>query len=66
MCRNSTGLGKTETPFLKGTHRLACALGPRAKWRRHRKWQSGDAIGNENAENYDSDKRARKKPQKNS
>ena len=25
-----------ETPFLKGTHRLACALGPRAKQRPHR------------------------------
>ena len=25
------GLGETETPFLKGTHRLSRELGPRAK-----------------------------------
>ena len=27
---------ETETPFLKGTHRISCALGPRAKQRLHR------------------------------
>ena len=27
------GLGEMETPFLKGTYRLLCALGPRAKQR---------------------------------
>ena len=34
--RNSTGLGEMETPLLKGTHRLSCALGPRVKQRLHR------------------------------
>ena len=32
----STGLGETETPFLKGTHRLSRALGPRAERGLHR------------------------------
>ena len=27
--------GAKETPFLKGTHRLSCALGPRAKQSLH-------------------------------
>ena len=31
VCRSSTGLGEIETPFLTGTHRLSCALAPRAK-----------------------------------
>ena len=35
MCRSSTGLGKMETLLLKGTQRLSCALGPRAKQRCH-------------------------------
>ena len=35
MRRSSTGL-KTETPFLKGAHRLSRALGPRAKQRLQR------------------------------
>ena len=30
------GLGETDTPFLKGTHRLSHALGPRTKQRLHR------------------------------
>ena len=29
--RDSTGLGKTETPLLEGTHKVSHALGPRAK-----------------------------------
>ena len=29
--RSSTGLGEMETPFLKGTHRLSHALGPRSE-----------------------------------
>ena len=29
-------LGETENPFLKGAHRLSCALGPRAKKKLHR------------------------------
>ena len=29
--RNSTGLGEIHTPFLEGTHRVSCTLGPRAK-----------------------------------
>ena len=33
--RNSTGLGVMDTPFVKGTHRLWCARGPRAKQRLH-------------------------------
>ena len=35
MCRSSTGLGEMETLLLKGTQRLSCALGPRAKQRCH-------------------------------
>ena len=31
-----TGENK-DSPFLKGTHRISCALGPRAKQRLHRK-----------------------------
>ena len=34
--RGSTGLGEMETPLLKGTHRISCALGPRAKQRLYR------------------------------
>ena len=34
--RSSMGLGKTETPFLKGAHRLSCALDPRTKQSLHR------------------------------
>ena len=34
--RSTTGLGETETPFLKGTYKLSCALDPREKWRLHR------------------------------
>ena len=34
--RSSTELGEMETLFLKGTHRLSCALGPRAKQRLQR------------------------------
>ena len=34
--RSSTGLGKMETPFLKGTPRLSHALGPWAKQSLHR------------------------------
>ena len=34
--RSSTGLGKTDTQFLKGAHRFSCALGPRAKQSLHR------------------------------
>ena len=30
------GLGEMETPFLKGTHRISHALGPRAKKSLHR------------------------------
>ena len=30
------GTGEAETPFLKGTHRLSPALGPRAKQSLHR------------------------------
>ena len=29
--RTSTGLGETETPFLEGTHKVVCTLGPRGK-----------------------------------
>ena len=36
VCRSSIGLGEIETPFLTGTHRLSCVLGPRAKQRLHR------------------------------
>ena len=36
MHRSSTGLGETETPFIKGTHRILRALGPRAKQSLHR------------------------------
>ena len=34
-CRISTELGETETPLLKGAHRLSSAPGPRAKQRLH-------------------------------
>ena len=34
--RSSIGLGETEAPFLKGTHRLLRALGPKAKQSLHR------------------------------
>ena len=30
-CRNSTGLGETETSVLESTHRVSCAPGPRGK-----------------------------------
>ena len=36
MPRNSMGLGGMVTLLLKGTHRLPCAVGPRAKQRLHR------------------------------
>ena len=36
-CRTLTGLGETETPFLKGTHRVLCASRPRGR--------SSDLIG---------------------
>ena len=29
--RTSTGLGETETPLLKGTHKVMCATGPKGK-----------------------------------
>lgn len=35
-CRKSTGLGKTETSFLVGTHMVSCALGLRAKQGLHK------------------------------
>jgi len=35
--RISTGLGKTETPLLEGTHRIPCALYPRVKQGHHEK-----------------------------
>ena len=35
------GLGETETPFLKGTHRFSRALGPRAK---QSPWESGSNL----------------------
>lgn len=31
VCSSSTGLGKIETPILKGAHNVLCALGSRAK-----------------------------------
>ena len=31
MRRTLTGLGKTETPLLEGTHKVVCASGPRSK-----------------------------------
>ena len=34
--QDSTRLGETETPSLKGAHRLSRSLGPRAKQRLHR------------------------------
>ena len=34
--RNSTGLGETETPLLKGAYRFSCTLGPRTKQRLHK------------------------------
>ena len=37
MHKISTGLGETETPFLRGIHRISCALGPREKQRLHKK-----------------------------
>ena len=30
-CRNSTGLGEIETPFLEGTRKVSCTPGPREK-----------------------------------
>ena len=30
-CRTSTGLGKTETPLLEGTHKVVCASGSRGR-----------------------------------
>ena len=36
VCRSSMGLGEMETPFLKGTHKLLHALGPRANKMLHR------------------------------
>ena len=36
MCRSPMGLREMKTPFLKGAHRVSCALGPRAKKRFHR------------------------------
>ena len=36
VCRNSTVLGERGNPHLKGTHRLSCALGLRAKQRLNR------------------------------
>ena len=30
-CKSFAGLEETETPFLKGTNKFSCALGPRAK-----------------------------------
>ena len=36
MCRSSSGLGEMDTPFLKGTHRISCALVTRAKQSLHR------------------------------
>ena len=36
--RSSMELGKMETPLLKGSHRVSCAVGPRAKQRLHRNW----------------------------
>ena len=33
--RDSTGLGKTETPLLEGTHKVSCALGPSTKEHPH-------------------------------
>ena len=35
-CVQEQGLGQTETPFLKGVHRLSRALGPRTKQKLHR------------------------------
>ena len=34
--RSSTGLGKTETPLLEGTHRIPFAQGPRTKQGLHK------------------------------
>ena len=34
-CRTLTGLGKTETPILKGTHKVVCTSGPRGKEQWH-------------------------------
>ena len=30
-CRTLAGLGETETPLLKGKHKVVCASGPRGK-----------------------------------
>ena len=35
VCKSSTELAETETPFLKGAQRLSCALGLRAEQRPH-------------------------------
>ena len=49
--RSSTGLSETETPLLKGAHRLLHALGPRAKQKLHRNlgqtclWFLKDLLG---------------------
>ena len=33
--RSDTGLGETETPFIKGTHKISHELGPRLKQTLH-------------------------------
>ena len=44
VLKSSTGLWETETPCLKGAHRLSCALGPRIKGKAKSSSESGSNL----------------------